>query len=200
MTGHLGPVSKSPTRARLLDAGIQIFSKAGFNGCSVQNITEAAGVPKGSFYNHFDSKEALAAAALAHYWDEAAGRTLDVLDDLTQPPSARLRRYFGLAAAEMAQQSFTCGCLLGSMAAEQSDHNPLIAAQLSAIFDDWSRRVGHCLRQAQAAGEIRAGSDPDALATFILNAWEGALQRARIEKSDAPLRHFIEMLFGLLRP
>ena len=200
MTGHLTTVTKPPTRARLLEASIQIFSKAGFNGCSVQDITQAAGVPKGSFYNHFASKEALGAAALAHYWDETAGRTLDILDDLTQPPSIRLRRYFEVAAAEMAQHSSTTGCLLGSMAAEQSDHDTLIAAQLSAIFDDWSRRVGDCLRQAQAAGEIRSGSDPNSLATFVLNAWEGALQRARIDKGDAPLRQFIEMLFGLLRP
>jgi TetR/AcrR family transcriptional repressor of nem operon len=200
MTSHLRAVTRTPirnTRALLLEAGIQTFSKAGFNGCSVQDITEAAGVPKGSFYNYFDSKEALAAEAVAHYWADAAGRALDLLDDPTRPPSARLRRYFEIAAAEMGQQSFTCGCLLGSMAAERSDHSPLIAAQLSAIFDEWSRRIGKCLREAQDAGEIQSGSDPELLATFILNAWEGALQRARIERGERPLRQFIEMLFTI---
>ena len=202
MTGHLGPVTRRSDRnirALLLDAGIRSFSKAGFNGCSVQDITAAAGVPKGSFYNHFDSKEALAAAALSHYWADAAGRTLGILDDPARPPSARLRQYFEAAAAEMGQHSFTCGCLLGSMAAEHSDHSPLIAAQLSTIFDDWSRRVGRCIRAAQAAGEMRSVSDPEALATFILNAWEGALQRARIEKSNGPLQQFVYMLFNQLR-
>jgi AcrR family transcriptional regulator len=67
----------------------------------VQEITTAAGVPKGTFYYHFDSQEALAAAALAHYWAGAAGRTLDLLNDPARPPSARLRHYFETAVAEM---------------------------------------------------------------------------------------------------
>ncbi len=63
MTGHIsahGPNVIHDVRERLLEAGVRIFSKSGFNGCSVQDITECAGVPKGSFYNHFDSKEAWA--------------------------------------------------------------------------------------------------------------------------------------------
>jgi TetR/AcrR family transcriptional regulator, transcriptional repressor for nem operon len=69
----------------------------------LQDITEAAGVPKGSFDNHFESKEALAAEALAYYWAGVAGRTLDLLDDPVRPPSVRLRHYFENAAAEMEQ-------------------------------------------------------------------------------------------------
>ena len=65
-----------------------MFSKSGFNGCSVQDITECAGVPKGSFYNHFDSKEALAAAALEHYWSDGASGRLQVLDQ-TRSVAAR---------------------------------------------------------------------------------------------------------------
>ena len=64
--------SSQDVRERLLEAGVQTFSKSGFNGCSVQDITDAAGVPKGSFYNHFESKEALGAAALEHYWSEGS--------------------------------------------------------------------------------------------------------------------------------
>ena len=56
-------------RDRLLQAGVLVFSRSGFNGSSVQDITDAAGVPKGSFYNHFDSKEGLGAAAIEHFWD-----------------------------------------------------------------------------------------------------------------------------------
>ena len=61
---------------------------------------------------------------------------------------------------------FTCGCLIGNMAAELSDHSPLIAAQLAAIYNGWSRRVADCIREAQAVGEINSEAIPEMLATF----------------------------------
>jgi TetR/AcrR family transcriptional regulator, transcriptional repressor for nem operon len=191
-------LSSHDVRERLLEAGVRTFSKAGFNGCSVQDITDAAGVPKGSFYNHFESKEALGAAALQHYWTDGACDQLKILTRPDMSPRERLRTYFEEATAEMAQIGFTCGCLVGNMAAELSDHSPIIAIQLSAIFLGWSGQVAECIRAAQAAGEIESNADPDQLAAFVLNAWEGAVLRARIEKADRPLRQFIQTLFTIL--
>jgi len=193
-------MSSHDVRERLLEAGVQIFSKSGFNGCSVQDITECAGVPKGSFYNHFDSKEALGAAALRHFWSDGTCVQLELLARPGLTPLQRLRNYFEQGCAEIVAMGYTCGCLIGNMTAELSDHSPVIAAELAAIYDGWSRRVGECIREAQASGEITSGADPDMLATFALNAWEGAILRARIEKADRPLRQFIEMIFtSLLR-
>jgi TetR/AcrR family transcriptional repressor of nem operon len=190
--------SSHDVRERLLEAGVRTFSKSGFNGCSVQDITEAAGVPKGSFYNHFESKEALGAAALEHYWTDVLRDRLDVLIQPGLPPRQRLRMYFEQVTTEIAELGFTCGCLIGNMAAELSDHSPVIAAQISAIFACWSRLVGDCIQEAQAAGEIKSDADPEVLAAFVLNAWEGAVLRARIEKGDRPLRQFVDTLFTVL--
>ena len=187
--------SSHDVRDRLLEAGVQTFSKSGFNGCSVQDITDAASVPKGSFYNHFESKEALAAAALEHYWTAGTCDRLAILTRADLSPRQRLQAYFAASSADMARIGFTCGCLIGNMAAELSDHSPIIAAQLSDIFKRWSRQVGACIRDAQAAGEIQSAADPDQLAAFVLNAWEGALLRARIEKTERPLRQFVDTLF-----
>ncbi len=190
--------SSSDVRSRLLEAGVQVFSKSGFNGCSVQDITEAAGVPKGSFYNHFESKEVLGAAALDYYWSDGACDKLALLRQPDVSPKQCLRAYFERIAADMAQVGFTCGCLIGNMAAELSDHSPIIAAQISAIFAGWSQRVADCIREAQAANEISTTAEPEVLAVFVLNAWEGAIMRARIEKDDRPMRQFIETLFSIL--
>ncbi len=184
-------------RERLLDAGVQTFSRSGFNGCSVQDITEAAGVPKGSFYNHFESKEALGVAALERDWSGAICDRLAILQE-DGSPLDRLRRYFEASNAEFAEAGFTCGCLAGNMTAERADHSPAIAQQLSAIFADWNNRIAHCLRAAQAAGELKADVDPEKLATFVLNAWEGAVLRARIEKGERPLHQFMDVLFTQL--
>ncbi len=185
-------------RERLLEAGVAVISKSGFNGCSVQDITEAAGVPKGSFYNHFESKEALGAAALAHFWEDGACPTLDILSDMSRPPLERLRAYFEEFAADLAVSGFAGGCLIGNLTAELSDHSPMIAAELSAIFAGWTRSVAACLRAAQDSGTLCDDVNADSLATFVLNAWEGAVLRARIEKGERPLRQFIDILFSQL--
>ena len=80
-------------REQLLEAGLDTLHRKGFNATSVQDITDAAGAPKGSFYNHFESKEALAAEALRAYVEKGRARR-EILRDTKLPPLRRLRRYF----------------------------------------------------------------------------------------------------------
>jgi TetR/AcrR family transcriptional repressor of nem operon len=201
MTGHIramGKTTSADIRKKLLEAGVETIRKAGFNGCSVQDITDAAGVPKGSFYNHFESKEALAAAALEFNWNSGTCDQLRILSDASVPPRTRLARYFERMSGELAALNFTCGCLAGNLAAELSDHSGLISDQLALIFNSWTRRVADCIAEAQASGEIASKADPEILAKFVLNAWEGAVLRARIDKSDHSLKQFFDVLFGQL--
>ena len=200
MTGHISGMTKDgPTvRDRLLQAGVSVFSRSGFNGSSVQDITEAAGVPKGSFYNHFDSKETLAAAVVEYFWDDKVIRVLAVLDQEDVEPLVRLRRYFEQAVLEIKARNYTCGCFVGNMTAELSDHSPVISGRLSGIYGQWTQRIARCLQQAQQAGQLRPEADPAVLAAFALNAWEGAMLRARVAKSGQPLRQFIDTLFTQL--
>ncbi len=185
-------------RDRLLQAGVTVFSRSGFNGSSVQDITDAAGVPKGSFYNHFDSKETLGAAAVEHFWDENASKALAILEQAAPEPLHRLRTYFEQVIVEVEARDYTCGCFIGNMAAELSDHSAVISNQLSAIYAKWTRCVAGCITQAQQAGDMRSQADAAVLATFALNAWEGALLRARVAKSRRPLQQFIDTLFTQL--
>ena len=185
-------------RERLLEAGMQSFHRHGFNGCGVQEITDLAGVPKGSFYNHFESKEALGAAVLDYYWDQKSAVTLSVLVDTRLSPLERLRSYFDSQAQTMATRDYTCGCLMANLASELSDQSPLITERLSAIFTRWTGAIAACIREAQGVGEVRGDVGADALAAFLLHGWEGAMMRARIEKDGRPLAQFRDMALTYL--
>ena len=74
------------TRSRLLQKGGDLVSTRGFNATGVQEITAAAGVPKGSFYNYFDSKEAFAVAGLTEYWDTVVAEYGAILNQGRKPP------------------------------------------------------------------------------------------------------------------
>ena len=107
----------------------------------------------------------------------------------------RLRRYFEQVAVDVEARGYTCGCFIGNMTAELSDHSTVISDQLSAVFGRWTRQVAACIRLAQDSGAIASRAEPELLATFALNAWQGALLRARVTKSNHPLQQFIDTLF-----
>jgi TetR/AcrR family transcriptional regulator, transcriptional repressor for nem operon len=111
---------KPNVREQIVVAGLEILHRRGFNGCGVQDITDAAGVPKGSFYNHFESKEALGVAVLDRYW-QICGEQLRMLSDEPVPPLDRLRRYFESLAGIIAGQGYTRGCLIGNFSIELAD-------------------------------------------------------------------------------
>src|SRR5690349_19908012 len=67
-------------RRRLLDAGLALVHAHGFAASGIKDITDAAGVPNGSFCAYFASKEAFAAAILVYYWSEIEARILPILD------------------------------------------------------------------------------------------------------------------------
>src|ERR1700741_4939228 len=108
-------MARTNVRERLIDAGLETLHRRGFNGCGVQEITENAGVPKGSFYNHFESKEALGAAVVDRYWRQRAGSVLRLLEEADVGPRDRLCRYFAAMAAKMAKRGYAGGCLIGNM-------------------------------------------------------------------------------------
>jgi TetR/AcrR family transcriptional repressor of nem operon len=167
----------------------------GFNATSVQDITEAAGVPKGSFYNHFESKEDLGAEVVSRYL-ESSNETQAVLRDAKLSPYARLRKYFEGLVQVAEKNEFCGGCLLGNFGAELSDQSEMIRVRVSKGFSTWSASIAGVIGEAQAQGEISKDLPARTLAAFVLNGWEGALIRARVDKSKAPLEQFVKVTFA----
>jgi TetR/AcrR family transcriptional repressor of nem operon len=187
----------SGVREALVRAGVLLLHERGFNGCGVQDIAVAAGVPKGSFYNHFPSKEAFGVEVVERYRQEHTAR-LAVLADISIPPLERLHRYFRSQVDTLVEWEYRRGSLLGNLAAEMSDHSTVIRERLAATLSAWSRAIGHVIEQAKAAGEISSDTAADTLAAVLLNAWEGAVLHSRIEKSRRALDAFLDTSFTKL--
>jgi TetR/AcrR family transcriptional regulator, transcriptional repressor for nem operon len=185
---------KPNVREQIVVAGLETFHRCGFNGCGVQDITEAAGVPKGSFYNHFESKEALGVAVLDRYW-QICGDQLRMLSDQRVPPIDRLRGYFELLAGNIAGLGYTRGCLIGNFSIELADQSRPVRERLTAIFAAWTRALEACIREAQRTGAVRSTRDARTLAALLLNAWEGAVMRVKVDKDDTAFRQFMAVVF-----
>ena len=183
-------------REQIVEAGLKTLLEKGFNACGVRDITDAAGVPTGSFYNHFASKEALGAEIVERYARDNSRRK--DLRDTALPPLERLRRHFAGLNQMYADLDYARGCLLGNFSAELADHSPLIRERLAALSASWTGDIEDAVRDAQTDGSVSTKSNPADLAAFLLDAYEGALLRARVEKSGAPLDRFMTITFDRL--
>lgn len=186
---------KTNVRERLLTAAFEALHKNGFNATGVQDITDAAKVPKGSFYNHFESKDALGVEVVERYAARGAERR-QVLVGGTGAPLARLRAYFkGLNQLGPAT-GFGRGCLIGNFSAELAGQSADIRAALGGALDNWTRDIALVIAEAQKAGDVGKEIPAATLASFLLNAWEGAVLRSKVEKSAAPLDAFMSVAFN----
>lgn len=182
-------------REEIVDAAVEQFHTYGFNAAGVKDITDSAGVPKGSFYNHFESKEALAVVALERYGE---GRRLQELTDTSVDPLLRLRRHFTFLREENSVRDYSRGCLIGGFGTEMSDHSDVIREAVRAALESWAEAIAAPIAEAQESGRIAAATDARTLARFVLNAWEGTLISARSDRSEASYEVFFDTVFGTL--
>jgi len=196
--GRRGHKPKPDTRRKLVQAGLQIMHAGGYAAAGIQSIVERVDVPKGSFYNHFPSKEAFAAEVIDAYFERAEERLRAIFGQFTIPPLERLEAYFDELIAAFRATAFARGCLLGNVSAEVADHSAPMRERLVEHFATWGNYFEACIAEGQRGGAIGAQLPAPVLARFILNSWEGALLRMRAEQSDVPLREFKEIVFGKL--
>jgi TetR/AcrR family transcriptional repressor of nem operon len=182
--------SNPEVRRRLLEAGLDLVHARGFAASGVKDITDAAGVPKGSFYAYFPSKEALAEAILEHYWSDIATRLLPILDEngLAQE---RITRFFHTLADDHEAGDFFLGCLIGKMSLELGGSSEPVRAELLRVLDRWDEALTACVRSGQRdSGGIRMDLDAAELASLLIEAWEGAALRGKVTRSRAPYERF----------
>ena len=191
-----GPKPNPHTRDDLVSAGVRMLHESGYAATGIKDIVDAVDIPKGSFYNHFESKEAFGTEVVDRYFDSGLDELRARLIDIDTPPLDRLRAYFDEKILGYRAIDYVRGCLLGNLSLEVADHSAAIRERISANFRTWSGLLEACIAEAQATGAIGNRMPAPLLAQFVLNSWEGALVRMRVEKSDGPLNEFREVVFG----
>ncbi len=189
-------MAKTSNREKILTEGLRVVHQHGFAGASVRDIVQAAGVPQGSFTNHFASKEAFGLEILELYF--ANGRELmrQTLRNDQLPPLQRLRAYIEANKNRLNQDGMRNGCLFGNFTAEASDHSEVIRHRLVEIFAEVRQSVAYCLRAAVQAGELPPDFDCDEVAGFVVSSLQGANLIAKAERTPAPVERFLHVLFS----
>ena len=189
---------KPSHREKLLTAGLQVVFEQGYNGASVRDIVQAAGVPQGSFTNQFRSKEAFCLEVLERYFDLGRQHIEKTLRNDAMAPLQRMRAWVDLVILYLEQAGMRNGCLIGNYGAEASDHSEAIRRRLVEIFAEIHESVVYCLKAAVTAGDLSSTTDCEKLAHFLYASLQGAILESKVERSSAPLERFQEVVFSTL--
>jgi TetR/AcrR family transcriptional repressor of nem operon len=172
------------TRRKILEKAAPLFNKRGFNGCSMQDISAATGLEKGSLYAHFDSKEQLASEAFDTAWAQSSEARVDNLDQVTGSIE-KLKLHIDNFVSK---PPFAGGCPLLNAAMDADDGSPALYRRAQKALHGWVALLREIIEQGQKSGELSPSLEPEALSTLIISLLEGAFFTSRLQRSKAPLK------------
>ena len=185
---------KQINRENLLSQGVALLMQQGYHGTGLKEILDSVQIPKGSFYNYFGNKENFAAEVIQHYINPFIEQLTGHLQNPDMGALQALQRYFDESIAELEKADFKGGCLLGNLMGELGDTSELCRESLQNALKRYRDVLQSGLSRAQQEGTVRADKSAGEMADLLVNAWQGALLRMKIEQSSAPLKQCCQNL------
>lgn len=186
------------TRQQILDAGHALVLRQGFVGVGLQTLLTACGVPKGSFYHYFPSKEAFGCALLEQYVADYGQRLDALLAVDTGSGRERLMRYWQAWLDTPEAGGWAEDCLVVKLAAEVAD----LSEDMRRVLDDGVTalvaRIAATVREGRADGSLPPGAEPQALAQVLYQMWLGAALLAKLGRDKTPLHQALAATRQLL--
>lgn len=189
--------ARGETRLALIWCGTELLTERGFQITGIEEILSRVGVPKGSFYHYFKSKQDFGIAVIDNYVDFYDEKMSRIFDDESLSPLSRIAQFVDEGKDGMQRYEFKRGCLIGNMGQELASLNDEFRMRLEAVLISWEARLKRCLDLAVAAAELAPDTDTAALSNFFWIGWEGAILRAKLTCTTAPLDQFSTMFFSL---
>ena len=191
-------MAKSDTRKRLVNSGIRVFMKQGYEGGGITTILNEAGMPKGSFYNLFRSKEECACATLETYIESFYALRADTLMNNNLTPRLRLMNWLAGHRKYIEQEPEAAGCLAGIFGQTGAVHNEKIRQKLLALFGSWERDLIKLFSDAQYVHTLSPVITPESAAQMVVHIYEGVMIRIRVEASMGPYDFLMQTLPAIL--
>lgn len=187
-------MTKNENIQLLIKIGAKAILTKSYYAVGLNEILAEAGIPKGSFYYYFKSKEDFCIAIVDYYIEEHINSCLYLLKDTGIPARERLFRYLNTVREFYLSQSCRQGCLIGKLTTEMASLSPRLRKALEAGVEKWMEYFIFCLADGEKRGEFQFSEPVEEVAAFISASWGGAIARMQISQSIKPIDIFIKCL------
>jgi TetR/AcrR family transcriptional repressor of nem operon len=191
-------VLKMNTRDEIVRKGAALIHAQGYKATGLQQILDAAGIPKGSFYFYFKSKDDFGSAVIDHFTSTIGGIFTGHLRDARVMPLARLQKLLDFYESAFQKNGATRGCPIGNLSLELSDANEELRKRLQAAVEGCISQIECCLEEAKKSRQLNAGLNTPDAARFVFHGLEGAIMHMKVARSIEPLRAFRRYLNAYL--
>jgi TetR/AcrR family transcriptional repressor of nem operon len=178
---------KQDKKQKIIEAGAMIIHRKGYNHTGVQEVLDAAFVPKGSFYFYFKNKEDFGLHVIDFFNNMFLEMIEPVLSRKNIPPIKKLENLFDLFIETFKNMNYTCGCPIGNLSQEMGDLSPAFSAKLTQSVEFMVSIYKSLLDEAKDKGDIHKNINTKQTADFIVSSWHGSLIRMKLEKGTESL-------------
>jgi TetR/AcrR family transcriptional repressor of nem operon len=176
---------QNDTRSQILTTGRRLTARQGYTGVGLSVLLKESGVPKGSFYHYFASKEAYGCALLNEFVTEYGIRLQASLKHPELDARSRLFTYFEDWRTNQLSPHPEDRCLVVKLSAEVADLSEDMSSILQKGVSDIISHLARTLEEGADDGTIASLEDPKAAAEMIYHMWLGASLIASLSHSDA---------------
>ena len=185
---------KTNTRDEIIRKGAALIHAQGFNATGLQQILQTVGIPKGSFYFYFKSKEDFGLEIINYFGSMISEVLANYLGDKKIPPIERVEKLFEFFETVYQNNGYTLGCPIGNLSLELADTNEHLRAHLDGVIESLIAQIESCLQEAQLDKSIPANLNTADVARFIFYGFEGTLLHMKVVKNMEPFRVFRDCL------
>ncbi len=189
---------KKGTREKILQEGAKIVHLKGYNNTGLQEILNAANVPKGSFYFYFKNKQDFGLQLIDFYADFIKEKWDSFYRQSEESPIQRLKQFFKWFLTMNEKADYKGGCPLGNLSQELADTLDVFQDKLNQTFIELKGKIRSYLKDAQDLGEIGKDLDIDDVSDLIFSCFQGALIQMKVARNSKSMEVFYNMLFELL--
>ncbi len=180
------------TRQHILDCGHRLVARKGFVGVGLAELLTTAGVPKGSFYHYFASKEGFGSALLEAYFSHYLQRLDGLFQRTDLSGGACLQTYFQRWIETQQGEDAADYCLIVKLAAEVADLSEAMRAIMLSGTEQILGRLADVVARGQADGSIANPAPAGELAQWLYEAWLGASLLAKLRRDDSAFRAVLQ--------
>jgi TetR/AcrR family transcriptional repressor of nem operon len=192
-------MARTNIREEIIRKGAELIHAQGFNATGLQQILQAAGIPKGSFYFYFKSKEDFGLEIINYFNAIISAIFTRYLSDKKTLPLKRLEELFEYFEAAFQKSSYSLGCPIGNLSLELADTNERLRVHLVGVIEALIAQIELCLQEAKCDKSLPANLNTDDTARFIFHGFEGAVLHMKVVKSIEPIRAFRSFLKGYFK-